>query len=120
MSKMIILENVDAIVNSAGSVIAGNKNAFNTNEADGHSSSATEMMMIGGNNGGTTMHNYIDKLSFDGNVANNNFGTLSYGTCQSSSGSNGSTLMLCGGGAGPNYLDKGCQHTNELVFLLFV
>ena len=77
---------------------------INTQEADGHSTSATEMMMVGGHTGGTSMHTYIDKISFSDNSATNNFGTLSYSTTNQSAGSDGATVMTCGGGAGSTYL----------------
>lgn len=78
---------------------------INTQEADGHSTSATEMLIVGGWIGGANSGNFIDKLSFSDNSATNSFGTLSYSTSQQAAGSDGATLMTCGGGAGPTYLD---------------
>ena len=104
MSKMIILENVDAVINSAGQVIAGQ--AANPYAADGHSSSATEMMMVAGVAATNSPRNYVDKLSFNTHSASNNFGTLSWNTCNPAAGSDGSTVMLCGGGVTSTYLDN--------------
>ena len=83
MSKMIILENVDAIVNSAGSVIAGDPKAINTHEADGHSTSASEHMAIGGNltSGEAQKVNFSSQSVIAGWSATLN--TKDYGSCAS-------------------------------------
>ena len=90
MSKMIILENVDAIMNSAGQLIAG---GMNTQEADGHSTSASEHMAMGG----SLTSGEAQKISFSSQSAVAGWSATTTNKDYGSAASNGSEVITANG-----------------------